>query len=188
MRQSLAIAVIVTIASALTARADVPGALPVGWGNAVQGVFLFKHRCSSCHSEWDTYDAAASTGSCFIDPARMFHYVKQTMPFGAAGTLKDAEVYALVAYVLEMKKIIKRSDIINAKTLPNVVVPNEGGVISSSCPKEAGGLGKGNVTKDSPKTMPALLPASSALAAPSPPAEAKAKPTKMPPTASRPQR
>jgi hypothetical protein len=142
-------------------------ALPRGVGFTTQGMFLFKHQCSRCHSLNDTYAAAESTGHCFVDPVRMFHYVKKTMPPEAAGTLKDTEVYALVAYVWEVKGILKRGSFLNAQALPQVVIPTNG-VISSGCPKEAGGLGKFTVKASDPKTVPALLPASAVAAAPSP--------------------
>ena len=174
----LAAAFFVVTATASQAQHPLDAALPGGWGTATQGLFLFKHQCSSCHSEYDSYAAAANTGTCFLDPARMFNYVKQKMPPAAPGSLKDTEVYALVAYVLDMKGIIKRSDFVNAKSLQKIVMPNQGGMISSSCPKEAGGLGKGNVTKDSPKTVPALTSAGAVVPAPPPPqAAARPKPT-----------
>jgi hypothetical protein len=85
-----------------------------------------------------------------------------------------ADVYGLVAYVLDAKGIIKRSDIMNAQTLPKVMIPTNG-IISSGCPKAAGGLGKFNTVKDAPKTVPALLPAG---ATPPPSTEVAPKPAR----------
>ena len=157
--------------------------LPKGWGSSSSGVFIFRHKCESCHHEWGGRTVGASTGLCFVDPVRLFHYVKSEMPPDAPGSLKDTEVYHLVAFVLDAKGIIPRNALVTAQTLPKVAIPiPASGMISSGCPKAAGGLGKYESMKDSRKTMPALLPASAAAAPPPPPtAAAKPKPTKLTP-------
>ena len=168
----LALMFVVVMESAAQAQQSLTTELPKGWGNSTTGTFAFQHKCVSCHGgEWGGRTAAASTGLCFVDPVRMFHYVKHAMPPEAPGSLKDTDVYGLVAYVLDAKGIIKRSDIMNAQTLPKVVIPTNG-VISSACPVAAGGLGKYESMKDGRKTMPALLPASAAAAPPRPAAVA----------------
>lgn len=53
----------------------------------------------------------------------MFDYVRRTMPYNLPGSLSDNEVYSLTAYLLSANQIIKPSQVINAQTLPVVVMP-----------------------------------------------------------------
>jgi cytochrome c len=123
------------VASAAFAQHAPSSELPGGWGNAVRGVFIYSAKCSKCHSERDSRTTATDMEKCWRDPKMMFNFVKRAMPADAPGSLKDQEVYALVAYLLTEGKIIKRSDVLNAKTLPNVVMPNREGVIPNWCPE-----------------------------------------------------
>ena len=65
----------------------------------------------------------------------LFDYVKRAMPFSAPGSLKDDEVYAVVAYILSEAKIIKPTEVMDAKTLPKVVMPNHDGFIPDARPE-----------------------------------------------------
>ena len=51
------------------------------------------------------------------------------MPFQQPRTLTNDEVYALTAYLLAQNKIISESEVMNAKTLPLVKMPNRDGFI-----------------------------------------------------------
>ena len=46
------------------------------------------------------------------------------MPGQQPQTLTNDEVYALTAFILEQNKIIGANDVIDAKTLPKVKMPN----------------------------------------------------------------
>ena len=46
------------------------------------------------------------------------------MPFNMPRSLTDNEVYALTAYILVLNKIIGENDVMDAKTLPQVKMPN----------------------------------------------------------------
>jgi cytochrome c len=46
------------------------------------------------------------------------------MPWPSPRTLSDDEVYSLTAYVLAGNKLIGEADVMNAKTLPQVKMPN----------------------------------------------------------------
>jgi S-disulfanyl-L-cysteine oxidoreductase SoxD len=46
------------------------------------------------------------------------------MPFNAPRSLSDDEVYALTAYLLALNKLIGEQDVMDAKTLPQVKMPN----------------------------------------------------------------
>ena len=51
------------------------------------------------------------------------------MPFNMPLSLTDNEVYALTAYILSLNKIIGENDVMDAKTLPQVKMPNRDGFI-----------------------------------------------------------
>jgi cytochrome c len=51
------------------------------------------------------------------------------MPFQAPRSLTNDEVYALVAYIFALNKLIPEDQAMNAKTLPQVKMPNRDGFI-----------------------------------------------------------
>mgnify|MGYP003352363721 FL=1 len=51
------------------------------------------------------------------------------MPWQAPKTLTNDEVYAVSAYILSLNRIIGENDVMNAQTLPKVVMPNRDGFI-----------------------------------------------------------
>jgi cytochrome c len=57
----------------------------------------------------------------------LFDYVKRAMPFNSPGSLSDDDVYNVVAYILSRANIIKPTEVIDAKSLPKVVMPNRNG-------------------------------------------------------------
>jgi cytochrome c len=56
------------------------------------------------------------------------------MPFHAPQSLKPDEVYGITAYLLFLNQIIPENEILDAKTLPKVVMPNRYGFISDPRP------------------------------------------------------
>jgi cytochrome c len=46
------------------------------------------------------------------------------MPYQMPKTLTNDELYALSAYILSLNKIIGENDVMDAKTLPQVKMPN----------------------------------------------------------------
>jgi cytochrome c len=65
----------------------------------------------------------------------LFDYVKRAMPFNSPGTLKDDEIYAVVAYILSEAKIIQPTDKMDATSLPKVMMPNRDGFIPDARPE-----------------------------------------------------
>jgi hypothetical protein len=51
------------------------------------------------------------------------------MPWQQPMSLSDQEVYALTAYILASNKLIGETDVIDARTLPQVRMPNRDGFI-----------------------------------------------------------
>jgi cytochrome c len=54
----------------------------------------------------------------------IFDYTRRAMPYNAPRSLSDNEVYALTAYILSQNKLIGENDVMDAKTLPQVKMPN----------------------------------------------------------------
>jgi cytochrome c len=57
-------------------------------------------------------------------PTTIFDYVRRAMPYNMPRSLRDDEVYALTAYLLALNKLIGDGDVMDAKTLPQVKMPN----------------------------------------------------------------
>jgi cytochrome c len=52
------------------------------------------------------------------------------MPFQAPKSLSSDEVYAVSAYLLSLNGIIGPDEILDAQSLPKVMMPNRGGFIT----------------------------------------------------------
>jgi len=51
------------------------------------------------------------------------------MPRNNGGTLKPDEVYALTAFILARSGVIQEGDVMDAKSLPKVQMPNRNGFV-----------------------------------------------------------
>jgi cytochrome c len=120
--------------------------LPAGSGTAAQGAPIFAAKCAMCHGEGakGTPAAAALVGAPPLTggiettktianfwgySTTAFDFIRRAMPFQAPRTLTNDEVYALVAYIFALNKLIRESEVMNAKTLPQVKMPNRDGFI-----------------------------------------------------------
>lgn len=65
----------------------------------------------------------------------LFDYIWRTMPFDQPGSLTPDEVYALSAYILSVGKVIDEKQVVDAKTLRKVVMPNAKGFFDGSGPE-----------------------------------------------------
>ena len=70
-----------------------------------------------------------TVGSYWPYATTLFDFVRRAMPWNATKSLTDDEVYAVSAYVLRMNNIIGDNDVMDAKTLPQVKMPNRDGFI-----------------------------------------------------------
>jgi cytochrome c len=117
--------------------------LPPGSGTPAQGAKVFAEKCSSCHGDAGkggvspTYPALVGGGplTAGIDTPKtianyyayattIFDYTRRGMPYNAPRSLTDDEVYATTAYILSLNKLIGENDVMDAKTLPQVKMPN----------------------------------------------------------------
>ena len=117
--------------------------LPAGSGTAAQGAIVFAQKCSACHGEvakggvapyWPALvggqpltngiDTVKTIANYYAYPTTIFDYVRRAMPYNMPRSLSDDEVYALTAYLLALNKLIGEGDVMDAKTLPQVKMPN----------------------------------------------------------------
>ena len=56
------------------------------------------------------------------------------MPFNEPGSLSHAEVTAASAYILYLNEIVGEKDVMNAKTLPKIRMPNRDGFVADPRP------------------------------------------------------
>src|SRR5215471_10683321 len=127
------------------------GGLPEGSGTVAQGRTVYAARCASCHGpggEGGGVGAALVGGAGTLATARplktvgsfwphattVWDYVNRAMPFDQPGLLKAEEVYAVVAYVLNLNGIIADDAVMNANTLPAVKMPNRDGFVADPRP------------------------------------------------------
>jgi S-disulfanyl-L-cysteine oxidoreductase SoxD len=117
--------------------------LPPGSGTTAQGARVYAEKCIACHGEGGRGGVAPGAGPLVggapltngIETAKtianyyayattVFDYIRRAMPFNAPRSLGDDEVYALTAYILALNKLIRDDDVMDAKTLPGVKMPN----------------------------------------------------------------
>jgi S-disulfanyl-L-cysteine oxidoreductase SoxD len=116
--------------------------LPPGSGTAVQGAKVFAEKCSVCHGEdakggpvaraplfggrpiTDGIDTPKTIGNFWGHATTVFDFTRRAMPFSAPRTLTPDDIYATTAYLLYLNKIIGENEVMDAKTLPAVKMPN----------------------------------------------------------------
>ena len=114
--------------------------LPPGGGTAAAGATVYAAKCQSCHGEKgagkpnDPLVGGQGTlasprpvrtiGSYWPYATTVFDYVRRAMPYQQSQSLTNDEVYAVTAYLLHLNGIIAESEVMNARTLPQVKMPN----------------------------------------------------------------
>jgi cytochrome c len=121
--------------------------LPPGSGTPAQGEAIFNSKCLACHGPQGsgtvndqlvggkgtltTATPVKTIGSYWPYATTVFDYVRRAMPYPTPHSLSDPEVYALTAYLLNLNGIIVKDAVMDAKTLPQVKMPNRGNFILS---------------------------------------------------------
>jgi len=129
--------------------------MPQGSGSVLEGKSVYQQQCASCHGEKlqggigdrliggrgtlvndDPRKAPIKTVESYWPYATtLFDYIKRAMPLTAPGSLTDDQVYALTAYILSEANIVPDDVIMNAETLPQVVMPNRDGFMPDHRPE-----------------------------------------------------
>ena len=119
--------------------------LPPGSGTPAAGAEVYAAKCLACHGEeganglndrlvgghgtLPSLQQVRTIGSFWPYASTVFDYIRRAMPFQAPQSLTDDEVYALTAYLLFKNGIIEEDDVMNARTLPRVEMPNRDGFV-----------------------------------------------------------
>jgi S-disulfanyl-L-cysteine oxidoreductase SoxD len=69
-------------------------------------------------------DTVKTIANYYAYATTVFDYIRRAMPYNAPQSLAEPEVYALTAYILSLNKLIGENDVIDAKSLPPVKMPN----------------------------------------------------------------
>jgi len=114
--------------------------LPDGEGLALRGKSIYLQKCAACHGltgREGPEDVLVATGSLFSDKpggergignywpyaTTVFDYIRRAMPSNAPGSLSNQEVYDLTAWLLYQNELIDEDFILDAQTLPGIVMP-----------------------------------------------------------------
>ena len=124
--------------------------LPDGSGTPAAGREIFTTRCAKCHSEkaqgdvgpalvggqgtLNTPKPLKTVGSYWPYATTVWDYINRAMPFDQPGVLKPPEVYALVAYILNLNGIVGNDQVMDAKSLAKVKMPNRNGFVADPRP------------------------------------------------------
>ena len=71
-----------------------------------------------------------TVGSYWPYATTLFDYIRRAMPADKPQSLAPDEVYALCAYLLYLNGIVEEDAVMDADTLPKVVMPNHAGFTS----------------------------------------------------------
>jgi cytochrome c len=124
--------------------------LPEGSGTVAQGKDVYASKCAKCHGGQGqggdegplvggkgtlaSSKPLKTVGSYWPYATTLFDYVNRAMPFKQPGTMTANQVYAVSAYVLFLNGIIPENAVMDAKTLPQVKMPNRNGFVSDPRP------------------------------------------------------
>jgi mono/diheme cytochrome c family protein len=123
--------------------------LPAGSGIAKDGAAIYLSKCAVCHglsaeggpigpqlagskADYETLTTlkpVKAAGDYWPYATMIWDYINRAMPRNQGGTLSANEVYALTAFILAKSNIIKEDDVMDAKTLPKVQMPNRNGFV-----------------------------------------------------------
>jgi cytochrome c len=114
--------------------------LPPGTGTAAAGKTVYEAKCVACHGvdgagrpndvlvggQGTLREAAPirTIGSYWPYATTVFDYIRRAMPYVTPHTLTADETYAVTAYLLALNGVIAQDDVMDATSLPKVVMPN----------------------------------------------------------------
>jgi len=123
--------------------------LPPGSGTPKQGEAVYAAKCVACHGEKGAgkpndqlvggqgtlpgdKPPVKTVGSFWPYATTVFDYVRRAMPYNESKSLANDEIYAVVAYILNLNGIIADNDTMDEQTLRKVKMPNRDGFVTFS--------------------------------------------------------
>jgi S-disulfanyl-L-cysteine oxidoreductase SoxD len=123
--------------------------LPPGSGTPKQGEAVYAAKCIACHGEKgagkpnDQLVGGQGTlsgdkppiktvGSFWPYATTVFDYVRRAMPYNESKSLTNDDLYAVVAYILNLNGIIADNETMDGQTLRQVKMPNRHGFVKFS--------------------------------------------------------
>jgi S-disulfanyl-L-cysteine oxidoreductase SoxD len=116
--------------------------LPPGKGTAKEGAKIYASKCAVCHGPTGHEGGVLANG--IVGPkgtrggiqtlpftSTIWDFINRAMPRFNEGTLTHDQVYGLTAFLLFRAGIIKEDDVMDAKSLPAVQMPNRNGFVPS---------------------------------------------------------
>ena len=129
--------------------------LPAGSGSVAQGAMIFTAKCQACHGtngvggpndrltggvgSLTTPKPVKTVASFWPYATTVFDYIRRAMPLTAPQSLTNDEAYALTAYLLSVDGIVPEEAVLDAKSLPQVKMPNREGFVSWAAKEQPGG-------------------------------------------------
>lgn len=124
--------------------------LPPGQGTVKQGARVYASKCAACHgvtgtegphdrlvggrTTLQTANPVRTIGSYWPYATTLYDYINRAMPFNAPQSLSSDEIYSVIAWLLFQNEIITEDAVIDAKSLPQVQMPNRNGFVPDPRP------------------------------------------------------
>jgi S-disulfanyl-L-cysteine oxidoreductase SoxD len=119
--------------------------LPAGSGSVATGATVYAQKCQACHGQQGqggpmerltggvgtlaTDKAVKTPVSYWPNSTTIFDYIRRAMPINTPQSLTNDEAYAVTAYLLSIDGVVPKDATLDAKSLPQVKMPNRDGFI-----------------------------------------------------------
>ena len=117
--------------------------LPDGEGSSLEGARIYQASCASCHGAKGQGGTALElvgdkeslkteypdrgVAAFWPNAPTLYEYIDRAMPPDSPNHFTDTQLYALVAYILELNQLLEPGMTINKTSLSKMVLPNNEG-------------------------------------------------------------
>ncbi|MFZ0397010.1 MAG: hypothetical protein WAM06_03080 [Methyloceanibacter sp.] len=94
-------------------------------GNVLWAVsWRYRHRGAHHAADWAYSGLSQVSREVLPYATTLFDFIRRAMPFMTPKLLNNDEVYAVTAFILQRNSVIPEDAVMNATTLPWVLMPN----------------------------------------------------------------